>query len=101
MNKSPQMSFPKRAFSIIVLIVAFLCLPLILMQFTDEIYWTSADFLAMAGILLGFWLFLEILYRFVHKKAQRILVGFIVLIVFILIWAELAVGIFNSPFAGN
>lgn len=95
------MSFPKRAFSIVILIVAFLCLPLVLMQFTDEIYWTTTDFVAMAGMLLGFWLFLEVLYRFVHKTGQRILVGFIVLIVFLLIWAELAVGIFNSPFAGN
>lgn len=95
------MSFQKRAFSIVILIVAFLCLPLVLMQFTEEIYWTTTDFVAMAGILLGFWLFLEVLYRFVHKKGQRILLGFVVLILFLLVWAELAVGIFNSPFAGN
>lgn len=37
----------------------------------------------------------------VSKKNNRLALIAIILIVFLLIWAELAVGIFGTPFAGS
>ncbi|KGL61837.1 hypothetical protein PHEL85_1622 [Polaribacter sp. Hel1_85] len=35
------------------------------------------------------------------RRSKKIIVIFIILIVLFLIWVELAVGIFGSPFAGS
>ncbi|MFM2299697.1 MAG: hypothetical protein RIR98_1305, partial [Bacteroidota bacterium] len=37
----------------------------------------------------------------VSKRSWRIGLIFIVVFLLLLLWAELAVGLFNSPFAGN
>jgi hypothetical protein len=39
--------------------------------------------------------------RIVKNKTYKILLGGAVLILLLLVWAELAVGIFGTPFAGN
>ncbi len=71
------------------------------MQFTKEVNWTISDFLVM-GILLFTTVFTI---DFVLKKLKTLksrlilIVGIVVLLA--LVWAELAVGIFGSPFAGS
>lgn len=86
----------------IVLIVAFiLLLPLIAMQFTEEVDWSSSDFLIMGVLLLGTGLLCELVMRNVKKMDYRIGLVAVILLAFFLIWAELAVGIFGTPFAGS
>ena len=78
-----------------------LSIPLMAMQFTEEVNWTISDFLVM-GILLFTTVFTIdfVLKKFKTLKSRLILiVGIVVLLA--LVWAELAVGIFGSPFAGN
>ena len=85
-----------------VLAVAFLLLiPLIAMQFSSEVNWTLLDFV-LAGILLlsTGWLCAFVL-RKVKKKNYRIGMSAVILVVLFLVWAELAVGIFGTPFAGS
>lgn len=86
----------------ILLTAAFLLLiPLIAMQFTDEVKWSAADF-AVAGVLLfGTGLACELIIRKVRKIEYRIVVCAAILVMLLIVWAELAVGIFGSPFAGN
>ena len=87
---------------IILLAALFLLLiPLIAMQFSTDVNWSFFDFLVMGVLLLGAGLIFELVLRKVHKKNNRIAFLVAVLIIFILIWAELAVGIFGSPFAGS
>lgn len=87
---------------IILAIVAFLLLiPFIAMQFTDEVSWTSIDFIIMGGLLLGTGLLCELAIRKVTKIRHRIALLIAVIAAFLLIWAELAVGIFGTPFAGS
>ena len=78
-----------------------LSIPLIAMQFTEEVNWTISDFLVM-GILLFTTVFTIdfVLKKFKTLKSRLILiVGIVVLLA--LVWAELAVGIFGSPLAGS
>lgn len=87
--------------SIIISISIILLLPLIAMQFTNEVKWTINDFL-IAGVLLfatGFAIDL-ILFK-VKSKNKRILISIFVLVVSVLIWMELAVGIFGTAIAGS
>ena len=78
-----------------------LSIPLIAMRFTKEVNWTLSDFLIM-GILLFITTFTIdfVLKKFKTLKSRLILVV-ATLALLILVWAELAVGIFGSPFAGS
>lgn len=87
---------------IILLVVAILLLtPLVAMQFTSEVDWSSSDFVIMGFLLLGTGLLCEFILRKIKTVRYRILVCGIILLIFFLIWAELAVGVFGTSFAGS
>jgi len=86
----------------IVLAVAFLLsIPLIAMQFTDEVNWDMLDFILMGVLLLGTGLLCEFVMRIVKNMDYRIGIIALILVALFLIWTELAVGIFGTPFAGS
>jgi peptidoglycan/LPS O-acetylase OafA/YrhL len=86
----------------IVLAVGFLLLiPFVAMQFTDEVKWTRFDFLVAGTLLLGTGLLCELVLRRVSKIQSRIAICGSIMVALVLIWLELAVGIFGTPFAGN
>lgn len=91
----------KRLITILLAVPLLLLIPLIAMQFSPEVNWSLLDFLVMGVLLLGVGLMLELVLRKVQKKHSRIVLIAFILIVFLLIWAELAVGIFGTPFAGS
>ncbi len=87
---------------VIVLTVALLLLiPLIAMQFTDGVNWTLIDFVGAGALLLGTGLMCELVVRKVNKIRYRIALCAILLVALLLVWLELAVGIFSTPFAGQ
>jgi hypothetical protein len=86
---------------LLTIVLLLLLAPLIFMQFTEEVIWSIMDFVKMGALLLGAVLLTELILRKVQKLQHRILLVFVVLVLFFFIWAELAVGIFGSPFAGN
>jgi uncharacterized membrane protein len=71
------------------------------MQFTDQVRWSLFDFVIMGILLLitGFWT-KKVIDR-VKSFPKRVIFISLVILLFLLIWAELAVGIFGSPFAGS
>jgi hypothetical protein len=71
------------------------------MQFTDDVNWTLFDFVLAGVLLLGLGLICDIVIRKVKIRKFRIEILLDLIIIFILIWAELAVGIFGSPIAGT
>ena len=85
----------------ILSIVALLLLPLIAMQYTTEVNWSGFDFVVAATLLLGTGLTLELILRKVTEKRHRISLSMALLVLFLLIWAELAVGLFGTPLAGS
>ncbi|OIQ30441.1 MAG: hypothetical protein BM564_03480 [Bacteroidetes bacterium MedPE-SWsnd-G2] len=84
-----------------IVVLGILSIPLIAMQFTEEVNWNVTDFI-VAGIILTVFFFV-INYIITHLKNSKYKYGYLVLsvIFFILLWAELAVGIFNSPLSGS
>ncbi|NCQ18979.1 MAG: hypothetical protein GW805_11710 [Ignavibacteria bacterium] len=91
----------KRLLIILTIVTLLLLIPLIVMQFTDEVNWTLADFIVAGVLLLGTGLLCELVVRKVTKIEYRIALCIVILGAFLLIWAELAVGIFGTPFSGH
>lgn len=91
----------KRLIGIVLTVAHLMLIPLVAMQFTDEVYWTLADFVVAGILLLGTGLICEFVMRKVKNRAYRITVIAIVLAMLFLIWTELSVGIFGTPFAGS
>ena len=91
----------KRLIGIVITVALLLFLPLIAMQFTDEVDWSPFDFAIMGTLLLGTGLLCELVLRKVKSLKHRLIICAIILVAFFLVWAELAVGIFGTPFAGS
>ncbi|MCZ4319695.1 hypothetical protein O4H26_11895 [Aequorivita viscosa] len=91
----------KRLLAMVVIAALLLIVPLIAMQFTDQVNWHFADFAVMAILLFGVGLSCELVLRKFKKPIFRICLCVFLFIAFCLIWVELAVGIFGSPFAGS
>ncbi len=78
-----------------------LLVPLVAMQFTNEVNWTFSDFIVAGVLLFGTGVLIELAMRKINKVGTRVWVILGILIVLFLVWAELAVGIFGTPFAGS
>lgn len=64
--------------------------------------WKLNDFVIIGGLLLGTVLLIELVLRKVKTRKMRILICILVLLAFVLVWMDLAVGIFNIPgFSGS
>jgi len=90
----------KKIYILLIGIISLLSIPAIAMLFTNEVNWTIFDFIAMGALLLGAGLTGEYILRKVIHKTNRIILIAGLLLILVVIWAELAVGIFNSPIAG-
>ena len=91
----------KRTLIIFSITAAILMIPLVAMQFTKEVAWSGSDFLIMGILLSVTAFFVDFILRKVAVNGKRFFYIALALIVFFLIWAELAVGIFGTPFAGS
>jgi peptidoglycan/LPS O-acetylase OafA/YrhL len=91
----------KRLIGIVLAVALLLLIPFIAMRFTDEVNWTRIDFVTAGVLLLGTGLMCELVLRMVKKIEYRIAICVAVLAAFLLIWIELAVGLFGTPFAGS
>lgn len=79
-------------------------LPIQLIQQLDvnsSEYWSRYDFILAAILVLVFGLALKFLIQKVKTRKNRILLIFGLVFFFILLWAELAGGVFNSCVAGD
>lgn len=91
----------KRILGIGLAIVLLLMIPQVAMQFSDEVAWSTFDFLLMGGLLTAVGLAVEISLRILKTSTQRLIVIAVVFILFLVVWIELAVGVFGTPFAGS
>lgn len=71
-----------------------LLVPLVAMQFTDEVRWSFGDFVVMGALLCGAGLGYTLATRRSRSAACRLGVGVAIGGVFLLTWAHLAVGLF-------
>ena len=81
--------------------LTLLIIPILGILLTNSVEWSVLDFLLMTSLLLALGIGIELTtINFKQFNTRIAIISFIVLI-FLMIWVELAVGIFNSPFAGN
>src|SRR5688500_12362544 len=73
-----------------------LLLPLVAMQFTDEVAWTGFDFI-FAGVMIGgVGRLFEMTVRMARDNAYRSGVGFALAAAFMIVWATGAVGMIGN-----
>jgi hypothetical protein len=99
-NGQQTLTFASGMARVALVTAAILLIPLVAMQFTNEVVWTLSDFVA-AGILLGVTGTLYVaLWINVSSTLHRVIFGGLIGLIFFLVWAELAVGIFRRIGAG-
>ena len=86
---------------ILPIVGLLLLIPLIAMQLTDEVNWSFFDFIIMGTLLTITGLLIGIILKKVKSYKYKKVLIVTILLIFLLIWAELAVGLFGTPFAGN
>jgi len=73
-----------------------LMVPLVAMQFTDEVDWTASDFLFMGALLGGVGLAFEFIVRRSDSVAYRFAAALALLAAFLTVWVNAAVGMIGS-----
>lgn len=76
-------------------LAVLMSVPLIAMQFTREVAWDPGDFLVMAILLTAVGFGVEAAIRLLSTTRSRALACAVVALAFLLVWAELAVGLFD------
>lgn len=71
------------------------------MQFSNDVNWSIMDFVAAGVLLFGTGLTIQFVLRKVKTRKNRIIICGIIILLLLLLWIELAVGLFGSPIAGN
>ena len=77
-----------------------LLLPLIGVILFD-LDWNIFDFLIMGLLILFFSIAINLILNHLKSSKLRLILVLMLVILFLLIWAELAVGVFGTPFAGT
>jgi hypothetical protein len=84
------------AFRILFPTTLILLVPLLAMQFTNEVNWSPADFIAAGLLILSIGLAYEFAIKKNSNKTYKIAIGFALAATLLLIWSNLAVGIIGS-----
>ena len=71
-----------------------LIFPLIGTILSDQVDWGILDFLIMGVILLFVGIAIAVVSQKIKQPRKRLFYNFVILLIFFLLWAELAVGIF-------
>ena len=87
--------------SIFVGTALILLIPLAAMQFSDEVDWGIFDFIVIGILLLSAGFAYELATLKMRSTRSRLAVAAGVVLLVALMWAELAVGVFGTPFAGS
>ena len=80
---------------------ALLLIPFIGMQISNEVNWDGFDFAIVGVMLFVTGVGIELVLKKVANIQHRAYIILAILAVFALTYIELAVGIFNTPFAGS
>lgn len=82
--------------AIAIIVGCILLVPLIAMQFTDEVVWTLSDFIIAGILLFGAGTIFNFAMIKIKNRNYKIIAGIAILLILFYIWAELAVGIFTN-----
>ena len=85
----------KRIFRHFLVVLLLLLILLMAMQITDQVNWSLIDFLVMMTLLMSVFLGVDMIWQKVTNKSKRFGLIAIFLLIFFMIWVELAVGILD------
>lgn len=91
--RAPSLTRPLAA--VVLVTAVLLAVPLIAMQFTQEVAWSAGDFLAAATLLLSAGAAMVLGVRRAATVRGKAFIVTAVALLFLLVWAHLAVGLFN------
>jgi len=91
----------KRLALMLTAVLGILAVPMVAMQFTAEVNWTLFDFSVAAVLLLGTVFGIELILQKVKGQQYQTAFSVACLAMLLLVWAELAVGIFGTAIGGN
>lgn len=80
--------------------MSLLLIPLIGMQFSEEVQWSLFDFITMGVLLFCLGIGIHFIVKKPHFKKRFLFIS-LTIALFLVLWAEFAVGVFGSPLAGN
>lgn len=91
----------QKTITIYALPLVLLCIPLLGNLFSKEVNWSASDFLIAGALLFTAAFLINLVRNRVKKQSQKVMICIFILLALVLVWLELAVGIFGSPFAGS
>jgi hypothetical protein len=86
---------------VVFLPLLLLLIPLIGTLISNEVNWSFFDFIIMGILILSLSFGIKQVLKATNNRMFRMLLIGLILILFLLVWAELAVGIFDTPIAGS
>lgn len=86
---------------LLIAALGLLSVPLLATMLSDDFNWSVADFAVMAVLLVLLALGTELACRLSGTHLMRVVAVAGAVLLFLLIWAELAVGVFGTPLAGS
>jgi hypothetical protein len=81
--------------------VCIVMIPFLAMQITREVNWDKTDFIVMGTLLFGTGSMFVLAARKTRNIRYRAAIGAALVVAFLLLWVELAVGIFGTPLSGQ
>lgn len=100
-NSKPPRPLSRDVATVAVATAAILLLALAATQLGAAMSWDLFDFVLMGTLLATTGLMFVLVARHTPNSAHRMLAGVALALVLLLLWAELAVGVFGSPIAGS
>ncbi|MDC0644431.1 hypothetical protein OAP32_02550 [Crocinitomicaceae bacterium] len=76
--------------------IVFLLIPLIGMLISDQIIWSIYDFILMGSMLLLVGFGIDRILKHVNAYTKRFIYISLIVLLFIFVWIELAVGVLNT-----
>lgn len=96
------MTLEKQKTTIIFAIPALLMLTAFFANlFAEGWNWSPSDFIIAGALLFGTAFFINLVIRSKKSLRYKLMICFAILLVLALVWIELAVGLFETPFAGS
>lgn len=100
-NSNFLMKQNKRLLIILSIVLLLLLIPFIAKQFTDEVNWTLFDFMVAGMLLVGTGLLFEWILRKAKNRRNVVLISVLLFLVLLVVWIDLAVGIFGTLLSGH
>jgi bacteriorhodopsin len=87
----------KKIIRIVLVTAGILLIPFVAMFFTDEVQWGLFDFAIIGALLLVCGFAYEFFATKLSNTKHKVIVAILLVVTLLIIWIDLAVGIFNIP----